>query len=120
MPYFDTIPGEVVHNCYSLRAYNQLSEWNRSSGTIGPQFMRTIASEFGYAGLVIAGLVECIAKSFFSLIVIQFNYGYGYQMSNDAAFSYQVALCSTAQLIKNLFKSDRSLLPLSAILANPR
>ena len=99
-------------NCFTLGKFNDITIWRNQTGSLGELILKRITAEFCYLGLAIAGTIEMIFKAFLSLGGIQCTDDWGYLMSNDAALSCQVAVCSIAHLITNIFADNLSQIPL--------
>ena len=106
--------GQIAHWPVSLLAQNSLTSWRNAKGcSAGEKCVRRICAEFGYAGLVIAGVVEAVAKAIITPLFLlgaliptlgQKSFHLAYQSSTGVCFCLFSSLVSFASLLENPFK----------------
>ncbi|NGX37073.1 MAG: hypothetical protein K1000chlam2_00223 [Chlamydiae bacterium] len=91
----------IAHWPISVSAQNSLTKWRNAEGcSSSEKFVRRIGVEFGYAGLVITGIVEAIVKAVFTLVFLS-----GAAIPNLRQKSIHLACQSAQGIFFSLFSS---------------
>jgi len=108
-----------IHRSLSFSAMAHLTFW-RNKGGNDERYIRKISAEFGYAGLVVAGLVEAVVKGVLTIVFIVGTQCPGFLFPELQSASQKLAQKSFKSTVDSIMTAVASLYFLGANLRYPR